>query len=252
MAAPPSNKFQWDYDVPNDEFWNSLPFATGRNFLQCFEESEIRALSAQFDASQSVDDKHRLLLRLTLEKLSPAEAGAKAQAQGDASPNSTDTQLPLYQRDFDAWQKLMLALETMQHQLGLAAEEEQTLAEMLAHPRPGQDRNWSALHMMARLLERQGRFAEAERAAEEVRPWMEAHPQVGRGSPPAMGNMRMILTAVWRQGRFGDGRRLYEEMRAPVEGMGETKFAQYQEEEGHMLETLMAGLERWRDDVRKQ
>lgn len=251
MAAPQNNKFQWDYDVPNDEFWNSLPFTTGRNFLQCFEESEIQALSPQFDASLSADDKHRLLLRLTQEKLSQAEAGAKAQAQEEnASPNST--QQPLHQRDYDAWQKLMLALETMQHHLGLAADEEQTLAEMLAHPRPGQDRNWSALNMMARLWERQGRFAEAERAAEEVRPWMEAHSQVGRGSPPAMGNMRMILTAVWKQGRFGDGRQLYEEMRALVEGMGETKFAQYQEEEGQMLDALMDDLERWRDDVNKQ
>ncbi|ETS85938.1 hypothetical protein PFICI_03963 [Pestalotiopsis fici W106-1] len=243
MAAPP-NKFPWDYDVPNDAFWTSLPFTTGRNFLQCFQKSEIEALSSQFDASLSTDDKHRLLLRIVQAKL--AEAREAASQKSNHHGGSGKSPLLLHEINYDAWQKFMLAQETMQHNLGLVADEEATLKEMLAHPRPGQDKNWSALNMMSRLLEQQGRYAEAEGAALEVQPWMEAHAQVGRGSPPAMGNMRMILTAVWKQGRFDDARSIYKEMHHLVDDMGNGKFAQYQEEEAEMLETLMTDLEKWK------
>jgi hypothetical protein len=243
MAAA-SHKFQWDYDVPNDEFWTSVPFTTGRNFLQCFQESEIKALSSQFDASLSSDGKHRLLLRLSQEKLAQAQEEAASQKSNDNGGGGKP--LLLHETNYDAWQKLMLALVTMQHQLGLAADEEATLTEMLAHPRSGQPRNWSALNMMSRLREQQGRYAEAESAALQVQPWMEAHPQVGRGSPPAMGNMRMLFRAVWKQARFDDGRRIYREMRQLVDDMGNGKFAQYQKEETEMLEALMAELEEWR------
>jgi hypothetical protein len=236
MAAP--QKFAWDYDVPNDAFWDSLPFTTGRNFLQCFSASELDAsVSSRLDPSLSTDEKHRLLLELAEQKLAREEAAAQ-----------TSDQKPLHEKNYDLWQKLMLALETMQHSLGLLADEEKTLSAMLAHPRPGQAKNWSALNMMSRLLQDQGRYAEAERAALEVQPWMEEHPQLGRGSPPAMGNMRMILTAVWKQRRYDDGRRVYRDMRELVDGMGDTKFAQYQQEEARMLEDLMAELETWKQE----
>lgn len=233
MAAP--QKFSWDYDVPNDAFWNDLPFTTARNFLQCFSASEIQSLSSQFDEKLTTDEKHALLLKLAERKLADEESAAQASEQK-----------PLHEKDYDAWQKLMLALETMQTRLGLVAEEERTLKAMLEHPRPGQEKNWSALNMMSSLLQKQGRYVEAEQAALEVQPWMEAHPQLGRGSPPAMGNMRFILAAAWKQGRYDHARALYKEMRELVDGLGDTKFAQYQAEEGQMLEDLMVELEKWK------
>ncbi|KAK9417353.1 putative MalT-like TPR region domain-containing protein [Seiridium unicorne] len=189
----------------------------------------------QFDEGLSTDDKHRLLLKLAEKKLTDVERAAR-------------TLGPLYEVDYDAWQKLMLALETMQHNLGLIAEEEKTLKVMLEHSLPGQEKNWSALNMMSRLLHDQGRYAEREQAALEVQPWMEAHPRIGRGSPLAMGNIRMILTAVWKQRWFEEAQRVYEDMRVLVDGTDETKFAQYQKEERQMLQDLMAELEKWKQE----
>lgn len=232
MASP--QKFAWDYDVPNNAFWNSVPFTTARNFLQCFSEAEVKSISSKFDKTLSVEEKHRLLLALAKEKLSAEEHTAQ-----------TSEHRPLHEKDYDAWQKLMLALETMHHSLGQFVEEERILKAMLEHPGPGQERHWSALNMMARLLSDQGRHAEAEQSLREVKTWMESHPQIGRGSPPAMGNLRMLLTAVWKQGRYDDGRKIHEEMQQLIDDLDDTKFVQYQEEERQMLKDLMAELEQW-------
>jgi hypothetical protein len=229
-----TQKFSWDFEVPQDAFWTSLPFTVGRNFLQCFSPDEIQAMT--FDPALSLDGKLTLLLSRAEKKLADQELASQ-----QSSPS-----VHLYEQDYAQWQKLMLAVVTMHHELGQSVDEERTLGLMLEHPKPGEERNHSALNMTAAFMEKHGRHAEAEQAALLVRPWMEAHPLVGIGSPPAMGNMRTTLRAVWKQGRKEDAQRLYEEMKGLVDGMGETKFSQYQEEERRMLEELMAELEIWK------
>jgi len=48
-------KFPWDYDILNNAFWNSLDYRIGRNFLQCYTESEISHMT--FDESLHFDRK---------------------------------------------------------------------------------------------------------------------------------------------------------------------------------------------------
>lgn len=236
MAA--TQKFSWDFEVPQDAFWASLPYTTARNFLLCFSPDEIQSM--KFDPAEPLDGKLTLLLSRAEKKLADQELAASQQQPQQQHQSST-----LHEQDYAQWQRLHVAIVTMQHELGRSADEERTLNDMLGHPKPGDERSYSALNMLARLMEEQGRHAEAEQAALLVRPWMEAHPQVGRGSPPAMGNLRTILRAVWKQGRHEDARALRAEMSGLVEGMGETKFAQYQEEERQMLGELVAELEGW-------
>ncbi|KAI1848435.1 hypothetical protein JX265_008783 [Neoarthrinium moseri] len=231
-----AQKFSWDFDVPADAFWSSLPFSTGRNFLQCFDPADIEIMSPQFDASLPIENKNRLLLRLTQQKLAVEEDAAQRSGEGR-----------LYEKDWVAWQNLMLAIVTTQHELGLLADEERTLQTMLDHPKPGQSKNYSALNMMARLYDANGRYAEAEQALLEVKAWMEEHPQIGRGSPPAMGNLRMLLEAVWKQGNHEEATGIYMDMKSLVDRMDKTNFAQYQEEEREMLEGLMETLRKWED-----
>jgi tetratricopeptide (TPR) repeat protein len=92
-----ANVFSWEYPLPDNEFWNTLDFVVGRNFLQCFSEDEIKQM--HFDDTLSKRGKLELLLNLLREKLSSQDAAAAPQT--------------LYCVNYAAWDKLLLGISTM-------------------------------------------------------------------------------------------------------------------------------------------
>ena len=52
---------------------------------------------------------------------------------------------------------------------------------------------------------------------------------------------------MWKQARYEEAKELAGEMREMIEGMEDSKFAKYQEEERQMLGDMMRDLEQWRE-----
>jgi hypothetical protein len=97
-----AKEFSWEYPVPVNKFWGDLEFIDGRNFLQCFTSGEIEQLP--LDDSRDITGKLELLLQLLQDKLSAEDTLASPQT--------------LYDVDFEAWDKLLLGIHTMQKRLG--------------------------------------------------------------------------------------------------------------------------------------
>ena len=68
---------------------------------------------------------------------------------------------------------------------------------------------------------------------------------LGRTSPQALGNQRMLITTVGRQGRFDDANKLLAEGYELVEEMGQGRFAKYVDEEREALDEVKKDLDMW-------
>lgn len=229
ISAPKSaeTKFSWDYDVPDTPFWSDLDFTVGRNFLTCFSPSEIQGM--HLDASLDKPQKLHLLLKLVQERLASREV--------EVVPES------LLSFDFGEWQRLMLAIQTMQNCLGLP-EEEETVRIIMKNGRDGK-RNISGVNMMARFKEKHGLYSEAEALAREALPVLRGHEMLGVDSPQVLGTTRTLIRCVWKQGLEKEARKLVNETSDLIERMGHGKFRKYQAEEQIMIRDLVVELENW-------
>lgn len=218
--------FSWEYPVPANEFWNTLGFVTGRSFLQCFSADEIARLP--LDSTLSKSGKLELLLKLLREKLSSQDAAAAPQTPYDVN--------------YEAWDKLLLGIYTMQGQLGQSADAEKTI-RMLVDRRKDKT-NLSHLHSLSGLLDEQGKYAEAEETEEPVKLWLDE--RLGKDSPQALGSRRIIVRAIWKQGpsRRAEAKELFSEVMDLIGGMGGGQFAVYQAEQREITEKMVAELEK--------
>lgn len=221
-----AKNFSWEYPVPTNEFWNPLDFVVGRNFLQCFSADEIARLP--LDSTLNKDGKLELLLQLLQERLSSRDAAA--------APRT------LYDVNYEAWDKLLLGICTMQGQLGQSAEAEKTIRTLV--DRRKDKTNLSHLHSLSGLLAEQGRYAEAEETEMPVKLWLDE--RLGKDSPQALGSRRIIAKVMWKQGpsRQGEARELLAEVMELIGGMGGGQFAVYQAEQRETTEKMIADLER--------
>lgn len=225
-------KFAWDHDVPETPFWSDLKFTTGRNFLQSYSQQELDGMAADFarlDAAPK-DDKLRFLL---------------AALNASLAARNVDV---LVRDDYRLWARLMVARVSCLAELGLVAEQEAAVKAMIDHPQEPGGTNYSALNMMGSLKEERGEYAEAERLARHVLPWLETLPGLeGRDSPPALGTRRCIIRCLWKQGKRGEAEKFADETREIIEGMGEkqSKFPKYQDDERHYLAEQLDELAQW-------
>ena len=226
-----AKNFSWEYPIPVNDFWKSLDFIVGRNFLQCFSPAEIELLRLEESESLSKEGKLQLLLKLLQEKLSAGDTAAALQT--------------LYDVDYGSWDKLMLGIHTMQLYLEQADEAETSLRELI--DRRKDTTNLSYLHSLSVMLEKRGDYVEAEETERKVRVWLDA--KVGRDAPQALGSRRIIARAMWKQGpeRRGEARELIEEVRKLIEGSGEGRYAVYQQEQREITEKMVGSLEGWED-----
>ena len=225
MPATPI--FPWEsLQVPNDDFWNSLPYAAGRNFLQCYTQKELEQM--HFDISLSDREKQQNLLAQLQETLSLKDAAA-------APKTLLDCDLP-------GWQHLMLGIATMEKLLGNIDGEEKILRTMVDNSPKG---NLSALFNLSSVVESRGEYPEAEEMAREVLPWMQSHELLGNDSPQALKCKRILIQAIWKQGRYSEARKLIEELSGTVTAMEGGKFAKYQADEKKNLAAMEKELGEW-------
>ncbi|KAI0123624.1 hypothetical protein BJ170DRAFT_639816 [Xylariales sp. AK1849] len=222
LATAQAPKFEWDFDVPDTPFWKDMEFTVARNFLTCYQPEEIEKM--EFDATAPVHDRLRYLLSQLQSTVSAREAAAAPQK--------------LHVTDARAWTKLLLGIATIQKFLARPREEEEIIRTLLATTEGMARVSW--LNMMADLSLRNGDYASAEAAAREVLPVMQTHEKCGPDSPQAFGTTRIIIRSLWKQGgsKEDEAKRLLEETFALIEGMGDSKFVKYQDEEREMLQDL--------------
>jgi hypothetical protein len=138
-------KFPWDYDIPNEAFWNSLPYTTARNFLSCYTPSQISNM--HFDSTLSLLEKLKFLRQYLNTTFTAKEE--------EVAPT------PLYEADYPAWMNLKLAMCSMENELGNYDEQEKLVREMYERA-PDRNKRMSALHQLAGILMETKRYAEAE------------------------------------------------------------------------------------------
>ena len=154
---------------------------------------------------------------------------------------------PLHDADYKFWNYLKLGLATMEHSLGDYGKEEAIVREMYENGPEGK-KNMSALHQLSGIMEETGRYAEAERLAREVLPWLQGNEMLGRDSPQALGCMRCLAKSVWKQGRYSEAVEWVESCRMAIEKMGSGRFEKYQLDERKQLENDVEALEKWKGE----
>lgn len=225
-----AQSFPWEGPIPVTPFWDSLTYSAARNFLTCFTSSELDHLPIDPTSTANNDKKLELLLQILTNKLTTKQSAS--------TPNS------LHETDYNTWNTLHLAIFSIQSDLNLLPEAEQT-ARIMADNRPDKS-NLSPLHALADILLRRGKYPEAENQEREVCAWMDSHPRLGRDSPQALSARRIIAEAMWKQGveRRGEAERMVGEIWEMIGGMGEGKFAVYKEEEGMLTGEFLGRLDR--------
>lgn len=223
-------KFNWDYDVPDTPFWKDLPFTTARNFLTCYADDELAAMS--FPDSMAKEDKYKLLLSRLLQK----ESATKAQY----APT------PLYEANLEIWMKHVLARFTMHKELKDYESAEAALQEMTDHG--SYNSKMSAKNILADLYGEYGRYAEAEAMGRDCLAWLRDMPTMGSHSPQALGCERRLMGVIWKQGKYEEAKAMQEELKELVEGLPGTEFEKYLDDERTMLAELVVSLDEWRDE----
>ncbi|KAK5994533.1 hypothetical protein PT974_05011 [Cladobotryum mycophilum] len=227
-ATAQAPKFEWDFDVPDTPFWKDMEFTVARNFLTCYQPEELERM--EFDGTLPVRDRLRHLLSLLQSTLSTREAAAAPQKLHIVEP--------------PVWGNLFLGIATMQKFLAMPKEEEETIRTLVETTEGRAQVSWQ--DMMADLSLRNGNFASAEATAREVLPVLQTHEKCGQDSPQALGTTRTLIASMWKQGgvKEDEARVLLQETFALIDGMGDGKFAKYQEEEREMLQDLKDKLEK--------
>lgn len=212
-----------------------MKYTTGRNFLQCYNEEEIRAMGPNFERLGTAAKQDRL--QFLFEKLQNTFSDRDVAAK----PGGLAT------TDYAQWMTLTLARMTVLSDLGREAEQEAAIQTMIDTPNPAKpDKvNISAVNMMANLKEEQGFFAEAEELSRKVVPVFDE--MMGPDSPPSQGTRRCLIRCIWKAGKTEEAKKLAEETRLIIDAMGEKKsqYLKYQDDERQYLEELMADLESW-------
>lgn len=218
--------FPWEYPVPDNQFWNDLPYFIGRNFLLNFAPEEIDLLPIDPNSSQIKEQKLTLLYSVLHKRLSEQDTASAPKI--------------FYDVDFEGWDRLWLGIYAVEHELG-RPEAEATI-RMLCERRKDPE-NLSHVHTLAGLLLDKGEYAEAEIMVEKVKVWLEE--KIGKDCPQIMRAWRIIVEAVWKQGKRDEAEALLEEMKGTIDGMEGGRFAVYQDEErgyyNEMVEELKKG-----------
>lgn len=224
---PKDPKFEWDFDVPDTPFWQDIDFRVARNFLTCYKANELENI--EFDATLSTEQRLQFLLSQLQSRLSACQAAVAPEK--------------LHTAEVVTWQRLLLAIETLQKFLGLFEEEAETIRTMLSATEGDARIPW--LNMLADLDIRNGNFVEAEVLAREVLPWMQNHVKLGIDSPQAFGTTRTLIHCLWKQGgdKKEEAQSLFNTTFGLIDSMADSKFAKYQDEERQMLLELKTGLE---------
>jgi hypothetical protein len=231
-TAEAAATFSWEVPVPVNPFWDDIDYCPAQNFLGSFSEHELEQLPIDPGSTDTPSAKLQLLLRLLKEKLAREEAAA-------SPPQS------LHGANYTRWYDLWQAIYALQSAAGLL-EASGATARMLVARQPEDSTDVRPRHILAEHLVKAGEYVEAEDTARPVCAWMDAQPRLGKDSPQAINSRRMIARALWGQGppRRAEAEALLAEIDEIVDGMGvgDRRFAVYQEEEKRLNDQMRAEL----------
>lgn len=227
-----ARNFSWEYPVPNTDFWRDLPWNVSTGFLRTSSPEKVQQLPAHPDYQAAADGgktaKLNFLNGILHEELEERDIAA-------ATNDKT-----FFDADYTTWSALWGCISGIESQLGNLSEAERVM-RMLHEKR--QDPS-SLMHQngLAFLLLKRGEYAESERLNTEVREWLDQ--KLGKDSPQSLGARRGLIEAKWKQGpsRREDAERDVAEIRALIAGMGDGKYAVYQEVELKAVEELTQKL----------
>ena len=228
-----ATNFSWEYPIPVNDFWDTLDFSVGRNFLTCFTPDELERMHLD-DSKGSLDQTAKYELLLSNLKKKCADEDAKAAPQ------------TLLDVNFDLWNELTHGMSTLYHYLGNMDEEEKLTRSLIENRKD--KTNLSYFHSLSGLLRDRGRFAEAEEMEISVRDWLDG--RLGPDSSQALGSRRIIAECACKQGKRTEARGLLDEVFSLVEASGKGKYAVYQDEQREMTEVLWAKFDQ--DDTAQE
>jgi hypothetical protein len=102
---------------------------------------------------------------------------------------------PLHDVDYKSWSYLELGFSTIEHYLENYDKEEVIVREMYGNG-PDGTKSMSALHQLSGLMEKTGRYGEAERMVRKVLPLVQEREMLGMDSSQALGCMRCLVRSV--------------------------------------------------------
>lgn len=212
--------FSWDIDISKEPFWIEFgPSGSkiARAFLVCCDENNLDKIKLEVDDNTSPEMKLGML-RDRIEDNFHTESAKVAPSQ-------------LRDVDYTRWRNLQAGLSTMNFCLGDFEAAESIGKQMYEHGPDGK-LDMSALHAQSNLWLTMGKYAEAEAAARLVLPWLQAHPALGdENSPQALGSLKILVKSLWEQGKNEEAQVWVEQCEAFIDGMGDSKFSKYQEDE---------------------
>jgi hypothetical protein len=245
-AAAEPQQFPWEAPHLTGAFWDNFPDPNhhlARSVGRLFSPYEF----ARLHLDPAADPAHKQAqLHAALEQHMPDSDQPEA-----LSPDA-----------YGQWHTRGFVLAALERDLGRDDEAESRLRQLAAswekrHRAGGTDgtaadpetvgsaKDVGALNNLAFLLAARGRCAEAEAVARELAPLLDGAPLLGRTSPQALGNRRLLIECVARQGRAAEAERLCVEVYGVVGEMAGTKFAKYEEEERVALHEVRGKLGEW-------
>jgi hypothetical protein len=182
-----------------------------------------------FHDSLSKAGKLELLLQLLQDKLLSEDTAAAPKA--------------FYDVNYVVWDKLLLAMHTMQVHLGRLEGAEQMLRELI--DRRKDQTNLSHLHSLSVMLEKNGDYVGAEETERPVRIWLDE--KLGKDSPQVLGSLRIMARNIWRQGpsKLVEACECILEVMALIDASCGGRFAVYQHEQRATTEKMIATLDGW-------
>jgi hypothetical protein len=222
-------KFPWDFEAPKTPFWSDVDYKVARGFLACYTPAEIGDMRLDNDAGLDKDGKLSLLLAKIQQRL--------ALREDDSAP------VPLHESDFDAWQNLIMAIQTIQTRLNLISEAEATTRLFYTTPNKQGKRNMNGVNYMAGFCAEYGPYAEGEALARELIPFL--RDLLGNDSPQRFGATRGLIKCLWKGGKVDEARSVLKETQLLIDGMDDSKYVKYQQDERIQFRDLAAELEAW-------
>jgi len=225
--------FPWEYGVPDNDFWNDLDWKIGKNFLTCFTDAEIDAMTPQLKGTLSRTEKIKLLRCLLQDTLAFEER--------NLAPKS------LLEVDVKRWKVLMFAIGDTYRIDGNPTEERKNLEEIIAKSKPAS--KLAHNHHLASLMVDTGQYAEAVKTEIPVLTLLDE--KLGVDSPQSLGGRRIIASALWKLGKKEEAENMIEQVWKNIELSAYGQFAAYQEEEKRITQELMSELQAWDEKVKE-
>ncbi|KAJ6037109.1 hypothetical protein N7540_001388 [Penicillium herquei] len=228
-SSAEKTNFAWETAIPIAPFWDTWTYQEAYPVLTAItaEELEPYDLDANYGTA-SLEKKYAVILDILREKLHREETKG-------ATPEE------FYTTNYKSWGYVWLAIASTNSNLGRVNEAEAAYRILVARQ---QDPNniVPLYNLSAFLIQHTTRYAEGKALALQSVGWLDK--RVGKASPQSIGVRKNIAKADWKQGNLEEAEKMITEIFELVEGLKETKFLMYAEDEKEHAEIWLAELKK--------